>query len=552
MGRRSMRIVTAGLAVAVIGIAGCGSSSGGHSGGGAGGTVTLGSGGVFTLNNNPFVPTSSAAANGWAWLIYEPLVQTNAAVSTQQPKPWLASAYKWAADYKSVQFTARSGVKWNDGKPFSAADIAYTFGLLKSNAALNSNSLPIAAVKQNGDNVTVDFSTSQFASQAKVDGQFIVPQHVWRTVPNPTKFADKNPVGTGPFTFKSTTSSVAKLDRNPSYWQASKVKPSQVVYQALQGNDAILNALAAHTIDWASSFALNQKSGFTDKSSKNIAWNVAELSVSAFMLNTAKPPFNDVNLRRAMSLAIDSNQATKLSTGGLWKPVTSVTGLPQPIGDSFISATFHGKDIKPDVSAANAALKAGGYKLSGGVLTNPQGKPVKMTLVDPAGWTDYLTDLQVIGQDLKKLGIATTIQTPSQDAWYAALTSGHFDGTMLYSNSGATPYDLYATYMNGADYKPIGTTASGDLGRFNNAAATKALQTYASAASDADRKAALDKIQSIWADQVPAISMISKGDTGMFTTENWTGWPTQQNPYASPGLTNENISLVMTSLQPAQ
>lgn len=550
---RSTKIVVAVTTIALTGAAltGCsGSAPGSNSSGG--GALTIGTGGVFTQNNNPFAPTSSSTANGWAWLIYEPLVQTNPTAPTAKPKPWLAKSYAWNKDYTEVKFTARDGVKWSDGKPFTADDIAFTFDMIRKDKALNTNNTPFTAVKKSGDTVTVDFGASQYVNASGITGQVIVPEHIWKSVKNPSTYADAKPIGTGPFTFSSSTSSVAKLKKNPTYWQAEKVKVGTVIYQALQGNDAIVNALAAHKVDWASSFALNQKSGFTDKSKQNIAWNVAALGISAFMVNTAKAPFDNVALRKAINLTIDRSKAAKLDSGGLLKPIMNVTGLPQPVGDKFIADTFKNQDAKVDVDGAKKVLAEAGFTLAGGTLTAPDGKPVTMTLIDPSGWTNYLTDLQVIGQDLKQIGIATTIQTPSQDAWNAAITSGNFDATMRYSDSGPTPYNIYATYMDGSKYAPIGQSANGDWSRFNNPDATAALKAYANATDDSARTAALKKIQQIWVDEVPAMATSANATTGMFTTVNFTGWPSEKNPYTSPGILDKNISVIMTTLTPSK
>ena len=85
--------------------------------------------GQLTNNSNPFSPDSAGNKTGYTWAIYEPLVQTNNYAHTD-PVPWLASAFKWSDDYTSVTFTARDGVKWSDGEPFTADDIAYTFNFV--------------------------------------------------------------------------------------------------------------------------------------------------------------------------------------------------------------------------------------------------------------------------------------------------------------------------------------------------------------------------------------------------------------------------------------
>lgn len=514
-------------------------------------TLTIGTGGVFTTSNNPFAPTSSASANGWAWLVYEPLVQSNAVVPDAEPVPWLASDFAWTEDFTSITFTARDGVRWSDGEPFGADDIAYTFELIRDDPALNSGGIPYDEVAVDGDDVTVSFSSSQFVNQSQITDQFVVPEHVWSDVDDPSTYADSAPVGTGPFTFTSTTSSVAQLDRNDAYW-GEQTPVETVRYRAFQGNDAIINALAAHDVDWASSFALNQEEGFTSRDPRNTAWNVATLGIDAFVLNIDKAPFDDPVLRRAINLVIDRERASQLATAGLSAPVTSVTGIPEPVGEVFIAEEYRGQTLGADVDAATALLEEAGYTVSPDALLTPDGEPVTMTLIDPAGWTDYLTALQVISENLAQIGIASTIETPSQDAWNAALAVGEFDGTIRYSNAGVTPYDLYETYMNSNRYKPVGETIDGNWSRFQDPAAGEALLTYAEAADDGARQEALVDLQRLWVEEVPAIALFAKSSTGMFAEVRWQGWPSADDPYADPGILSRNISLILTRLEPVE
>ena len=86
-----------------------------------------------------FNPLTGTASTGWNLhatdLIYEPLFLFNLMEPTQAPVPMLATNYSWSADGKTLTLTTRSGVKWTDGQAFSAADVAFTFNLIKKYAA---------------------------------------------------------------------------------------------------------------------------------------------------------------------------------------------------------------------------------------------------------------------------------------------------------------------------------------------------------------------------------------------------------------------------------
>jgi len=70
---------------------------------------------------------------------------------TSKPKPWLASAWTFSTDYKSITLTVRDGVKFSDGTAMTADDVAYSFQILKQYTALNINALPIDTVTTSGN-----------------------------------------------------------------------------------------------------------------------------------------------------------------------------------------------------------------------------------------------------------------------------------------------------------------------------------------------------------------------------------------------------------------
>src|ERR1700751_5818609 len=136
----SLVAVTVVLALGVSACTGSGAkkpTGGGSSNGGTtqsgphkqGGTVTIANvqGQTWTCQFNPFNPAVNPESLGF---VYEPLVFVNI-LKNQAETPMLASSYKWSADKKSIVFTIRKNVSWNDGQPFTARDVAFTFDLMK-------------------------------------------------------------------------------------------------------------------------------------------------------------------------------------------------------------------------------------------------------------------------------------------------------------------------------------------------------------------------------------------------------------------------------------
>ena len=178
----------AGVVVGALALTGCSSSgSGGGSGteakAGAALTIAKPDGAIATESNNPWVGDSSGLKLGYINAILEPLAIVNLVDPSKPTTPWLASDIKWADDYKSVELTARDGVKWNDGQAFSADDIAFTFDLFMKNKDLDTAALGLTGVKADGNKVTLSFENSMFVKQDKVLHKQIVPSTSGRRSP---------------------------------------------------------------------------------------------------------------------------------------------------------------------------------------------------------------------------------------------------------------------------------------------------------------------------------------------------------------------------------
>ena len=549
MKRSMMAKIAVGITAAAlaIGLAGCSSA-----GSGASHPLTIGMpNGPQTNNNNPFMPTSAAAILGYTFLMYEPLAQVNPTLPDKAPTPWLASSWKWADDYKSVAITARDGVKWSDGKDFSVKDIAYTFNLVKKTPAFNGNALPLEDITTAGKTVTITFGASQFVNQPKVMNSYIVPEHIWSKISDPTTNVNAKPVGTGPYLLKTWTQQAITFTPNNSYWGGKPPVP-EVRYTSYNDNNSQLTALLSGAAQWSYVFIPDIQKTYVAKSKTNNSYMPSGLGVDALFLNSTKAPFNDVAVRKAVSMVIDRKAVHEQGYSGFKALVDNVTGLPSPAGDAFTAATYKGKKATIDVAGAKKVLTDAGYTYKGSALIDPKGAPVTFTMVDPAGWSDYLASLQIIADNVDKIGITAKVETATVDAWTSAVGTGDFQATLHWTNTGSTPWDIYANIMDGTQLKPVGTVASWNFGRFDSADATKMLHDYANTTSDKDRTAAMDGLQKIMVEQVPAIPLASGAIGAEFSTKYWTGFPTADNPYAVPMPTQPSLSQVMMKLTPVK
>lgn len=506
--------------------------------------------GAQSDNNNPFLSSSAAKSLGYANVIYEPLVMTNAVQPAQAGTPWLASAWTWSGNYTKLVLTIRNGVTWSDGQALTAADVAYTFNLVKANAALNQYAIQFGDISSSGNTVTLTFASSQFVYQTHILNQFIVPQHIWSKISNPATDPVTAPVGSGPYTLTSFSGNTATLTRRSSYWQAlPQVKTLH--YTSYSSNTTQTQALTDGEADWSFVFIPNPSVTYTAKDPAHLKlWFPAVLGDHGLWLNTTIAPFNVANLRVAMNDVINRDTIVKTGEDGYFYPtVTSNTGIPTPAGNSYIASQFASNNSTVSPSTAKALLTSTpGFSYSGSNLMY-NGKQVTLQLADPAGWSDYDTDLTLIQNDLATIGITASVSQPNANTWTTNVATGDFQGVLHWTNNGATPYDLYATIFDG--YTPIGQTANTDFGRFQSTDATNALKQYASASTDAERTAALTTLETIETTQMPMIPIMAANGGGEYSTKHWTNWPDATNPYAPAQPTLINSLQIILDLKPA-
>src|SRR6266496_1651453 len=540
---RRKAVAVAAALLLLSGAAACGDGTTG-SASNSGGVLNVGMpNGPQTENHNPFLPSSASNSLGYRWALYEPLVMFNQVKPAEDGKPWLATEWNWSDNYRKLELTIRDNVKWSDGQPLTGEDIAYTFTLLKNTKALNINAIPYGDVTADGNKVTVTFPTSQFVNQTDILTQTpMVPKRQWEKMSDPATDTVKDPVGSGPYTLKTFTPQTVTLTVRKEYWQdLPKVK--ELRYTSYNDNNAQTTALANGSSEWAFTFISNYQAVYVNKDPQHHKlWFPPVLGVHGLFINTQLKPFDNPVLRRAMNMVVNRKDVfTQAESGYFYPEVTSVTGIPTPAGDAFLSDDHKDKSFKVDVDGAKKLLTSNGFTYQGDKLVDPTGKPVKLTLADPAGWSDYITTLEILKDNLSDLGIEATVDKANQDTWTSNVDSGQFEAVMHWTNNGATPYDLYQSRMDGALYKPAGQSGvNGNWGRFQNADATTALDQYANAADDTTRKAAMDELQKIYVEQAPVLVTGAANAGGEYSTLHWVGWPDENNQYAPAQPTQPN------------
>lgn len=200
-------------------------------------------------------------------------------------------------------------------------------------------------------------------------------------------------------------------------------------------------------------------------------------------------------------------------------------------------------------------LTDAGYTWNGdGALIDPSGAPVSFTLQDPQGWNDYVTGIQLVATQVKStLGADAKVATPDANTWFANIAAGNFDAALHWTGSGSNPWHIYDDVMN-SDYidQAADGNVSDNFGRYNNPAATKLLKEYASASDDDTRTKALDALQKIFVEDVPAIAIGTHPTLAQYNTRSFVGWPSEDDQYATADPIAASAVQVLMSLKPAE
>jgi peptide/nickel transport system substrate-binding protein len=572
MSHRSLKprvIAAMAAAILVASVAACSSSgstaaSGSSSSSNAMGTKTLVVESTplspLTQTFNPFSATSTGYTLHSTNLYYEPLFFFNILNTNQAPVPMLATASSFSDGGKTLTLTTRSGVKWSDGKPFSAADVAFTFNLIAKNPALaqTGTPAPVSATATGPDTVVLRFAAPQAGNLYNIGTQAIVPQHVWQSVANPATFADANPVGTGPYVLDKFSPQGILLKANPLYWNKSQVHVPEVDFPSYVNNTAAEQALESGQVDWAGNYLTNVQNVFVAKDpAHNKVWTadtpyMNSNNVVTLWLNTTKAPLTDPKVRQALSYAADRQQLADQGETGYELPATSSSGLLLPVDKSVLQSQY-ANDLPASGDAAKVAsiLTGDGYTKVNGKWTK-NGQQISFSIEDPISFSDFWLDVQLLTAQLNKMGFnvkADGIGNPTN--WFTDQASGNFDAMIRWSNNGPTPYYYYDNWMDYSTSAPIGKTAANNFGRFNDPQAQSALTQYVSSTSPSTQQAALNTLQGIESTQMPVIPLLYGASWAEFSTRNYTGWPSQANPYTDPGPNPTEIEYVILHLKPA-
>jgi peptide/nickel transport system substrate-binding protein len=387
---------------------------------------------------NPFTGIVAEAYEAWG-LMYDQL--TGSSDKDFSPVPMLAEKWTESPDGKTWTYTIRSGVKWSDGQPVTARDVAYTFNRIKNGTYEQTNYGSyvenITSVVAKDDTTVVMTTTGPSPIMLKLAVP-ILPEHTWKNVGEDQvqSFAnEQDVVGSGPFTLvERKTGQFVRFAANKDYW-AGAPKVDEVVFRVFNNADALIQAMRNGEVDFADNLdadpwgTLKDVAGITTYPATyygfdEVAFNTGAALDDGTPIGDGHPALKDVRVRRALQLAINNQELVDRVLNGTGS--TGSTIIPPIYENLHLQPTG---ERKFDIAAANAALDEAGYtKGPDGVRRMPgNGQPLVFRFFARQESTTSQRSAQFVQGWFKQIGVTVNIKVIAEDNLTETIGQGNFD-----------------------------------------------------------------------------------------------------------------------------
>jgi peptide/nickel transport system substrate-binding protein len=326
------------------------------------GSASIHEGATYSVNI-PFMPVFNNL------VVYDQNVAQN---SMESVVPDLAESWAWSADQKTLTFKLRQGVKWHDGKPFTSADVKCTFDMLMGKSQQKFRQNPrkswydqVADVTTNGDfEASFNLKRPEPALLALLASGYtpVYPCHV-----SPGDMRT-HPIGTGPFKFVEFKANESiKLTRNPDYFKKGLPHLDGIEFTIIPNRSTAILAFVAGKFDmtFPTEVSIPLLKDLKTQA-PNAVCVVAPINVATnIIVNSSSPPFDNLDIRRALALALDRKAFISIlfegqaDVGGSMQPAPEgLWAMPKEMMETIPG---YGPDINANREGARKLMQKAGY-----------------------------------------------------------------------------------------------------------------------------------------------------------------------------------------------
>ena len=487
---------------------------------------------------NPFLGWSGTA-HEVLHLNYDFLVDCAPDLS---PRPELATSWEVTPDGRTWTFHLRHGVTWQDGEPFTARDVAFTFTYIIENhlTAFSGYTDDIREA------VVVDpFTVELRCSRPKADMLRlwvpILPEHIWSSVPGEragTDYVVEPPiVGTGPFqTVEARKGQFVRLVKNPEYWVSGRPYLDELVFEVYQDAGVMTQDLRTGVLDYAQDVPAAQFD--TLAAEPSLAVNAAalryfdDIAVNCYDSpdSLGHPALRDPAFRRALARAVDKQQIVASSYRGFALPGQSLItpGVP-----GYWWAPSPEQELSFDLAAAARQLDEAGYPLVGGVRVDKDGAPITLRLWARSDDAASQVTGELVAGWFTGLGLRVDLRTMDPGAISDALY--HYEDGRY-----APDYDLYIwgwSEFVDPDFI-LNVFTSSQIGGWNDGCWSdeeydRLYEQQAHTIDPDARRPLVARMAEIFYTEAPLIVTDYQQQLEAYNVEKWEGW-TQAPPRSGP------------------
>ncbi len=487
----------------------------------------------FVDNYNPY--TTKDLLHG---IMFEPLMVFNNMTGKTDFR--LAESFAYSDDLKTITVKLREGLKWSDGEPLTADDVAFSFLLTKDAPAFDQKGIwsgknlkTITAT----DTQTIVFELNEADSTFawNLERYHIVPKHIWSKVEDLTTFTNPNPVGSGPMTeVKFLKPQQMELCRNPNYYLEGRPYLDCVNFRSYNDNSQIQPALIKGEIDWGSNFIASVEETFVDADKENHKfWYPANDAIHLYV-NTKKAPFDDLRVRQALSMALDREMIVDIAAYGY----PTVNHNPGGIAELYKTHIDQGVNKKfghltqYDPEKAKSLLDEAGIvdKNGDGYRDNKDGSTVTFDIEVVNGWTDWIQVVQMVTEYFDEVGIKANVKTVDWAVYDKNLKESNYTMSINWSLVATHPILAYQEYFSTSR---IGKTWHAGHG-VNSPEIDNLIDSFGKIGDPVEQEKVISELQEYAAENMPFIPLFSNATWFQYSTKDIVGWPSEENPYVQP------------------